>query len=190
MDQQIPLEKRICEVLAEIIRRRSETGLLIKQEEIFGELKEDDLKISGDRPAEEESLLKKAIEENEDLKGLSGPDGRIWFYSARWMSEAYARILSQKKGDPLTLMAETIRENSSKYPRPIPLDVFQNPPFEMTEEEVQSSLQKMKEQEGYEDIATTATSIGTVFLYSKAHLEADHAAMLAEWMDVGQANNP
>jgi len=190
MDQQIPLEKRICEVLAEIIRRRSETGLLIKQEEIFGGLKEDDLKISGDRSAEEESLLKKALEENEDLKGLSRPDGRIWFYSARWMSEAHARILSQKGGDPLPLMAETIRENSATYPRPIPLDVFRNSPFEMTEQEIQTSLQRMREQEDYKDIGATTTSIGTLFPYSSTHLEPDHAAMLAEWMDVGQANNP
>jgi len=29
-----------------------------------------------------------------------------------------------------------------------------------------------------------------VFLYSTRHLETDHAAMLAEWLDVGQFENP
>lgn len=109
---------------------------------------------------------------------------------SQWMSEAYAKALVRRRGDALRLMAETIRENPLKYPRPIPLHLFQDLPFEMTEEEIESCLGKMKNLEGYEDIAQTTTSIGTVFLYSKAHLDPDHAAMLAEWLDVGQFNNP
>jgi hypothetical protein len=48
----------------------------------------------------------------------------------------------------------------------------------------------MDGQEEYEDIARTTTSIGTVYLYSTRHLEPDYASTLAEWLDVGQANNP
>jgi len=190
MDQQKPVEDRICAALRDIIRKGSEKGLLIKEEEIFAELTEQHSGNPGLPPGEREIFLRKTLEENDDLKKVSGSDGNLWYYSGRWMSEAYARILSQKGGDPLPLMAETIRENSAKYPRPIPLDVFRNPPFEMTEEEIQTSLQRMREQDDYKDIAATTTSVGTLFLYSRAHLEPDHAAMLAEWMDVGQANNP
>jgi hypothetical protein len=187
MDQQISDDSRICETLAETIRRRSEKGLLIKEVEILGELNE---KVSGDPPGEGETLLRKALEENEDLKSVTCSDGTMCYYSGRWMSESYARILSRREGDPLPLMAETIRENSEKYPRPIPLDVFRNPPFEMTEEGIQASLQRMRAEGDYKDIATTTTSAGTLFLYSTLHLDPDHASMLAEWMDVGQAANP
>jgi hypothetical protein len=48
----------------------------------------------------------------------------------------------------------------------------------------------MEQQAEYRDIARTITSIGTVFLYSNQYLDPDHASMLAEWLDVGQANNP
>jgi hypothetical protein len=42
----------------------------------------------------------------------------------------------------------------------------------------------------YSDIEQTTTWTGCVFLYSTRHLEPDHASMLAEWIDVGQLNNP
>ena len=45
-------------------------------------------------------------------------------------------------------------------------------------------------EEEYRDIVSTTTSTSRVFLYSTLHLEPDHASMLAEWLDVGQSNNP
>ena len=41
-----------------------------------------------------------------------------------------------------------------------------------------------------DDIARTATSASGCYLYSTRHLEPDHAAVLAEWLDVGQFDNP
>ena len=54
----------------------------------------------------------------------------------------------------------------------------------------QTALEKMGAQGEYEDIARTTTSVGTVYLYSRRHLEPDYAFTLAEWLDVGQVNNP
>lgn len=48
----------------------------------------------------------------------------------------------------------------------------------------------MTGQAGYGDIAQIRTSVGTVFLYSASYLDPAHASMLAEWLDVGQFNNP
>jgi hypothetical protein len=48
----------------------------------------------------------------------------------------------------------------------------------------------MGEQEEFQDIALATTSMGRVYLYSTHHLEPDYASTLAEWLDVGQANNP
>ena len=48
----------------------------------------------------------------------------------------------------------------------------------------------MREQKEYQDIAQTVTSVGTQFLYSTDYLDPDHTFTLAEWLDVGQLNNP
>ena len=99
-------------------------------------------------------------------------------------------ILLQKQGDPLRLIAEIVRQSSEVYPRPVPLDIFTQPPFDLTHQEAQNRLERMAAEKEYRDIAVTTTSTSRVFLYSTLHLETEHASMLAEWLDVGQFNNP
>ena len=48
----------------------------------------------------------------------------------------------------------------------------------------------MAADDAYRDIARTRTSAGNAYLYSTTHLEADYASSLAEWIDVGQYDNP
>ncbi len=48
----------------------------------------------------------------------------------------------------------------------------------------------MTAQDAYRDIARTRTSAGNEYLYSTAYLEADYASSLAQWIDVGQYDNP
>jgi hypothetical protein len=48
----------------------------------------------------------------------------------------------------------------------------------------------MAAEEEYRDILPTTTSASRIFLYSTLHLEPEYASMLAEWLDVGQFNNP
>ncbi len=90
----------------------------------------------------------------------------------------------------MRLIAQIVRESSAIYPRPVPLDMFRHSPFDLTPDEIQACLARMASQGEYGDIQQTTTSIGTVFLYSALHLDPDYASMLAEWADVGQANNP
>jgi hypothetical protein len=106
------------------------------------------------------------------------------------MTEAYAGILSLKKSGPRRLIAEVVRQNSAFYPRPVPLDTFTRPPFNYSPREVFDELGRMAREEGFGDIASTTTSSPRVFLYSTLHLEPGHAAMLAEWLDVEQFENP
>jgi hypothetical protein len=182
----------ICLVIAKIIRERSETGQFVHFEEILKELTGQGLLKSedGDQRSQFGDILKQTIEKNEDLKEISGRDRIPRYYSTQSLSETYARILIQKKENPLLLMAEIVRENSAIYPRPVPLDIFRESPFDLTQEEILDCLKKMAEQEEYQDITQTTTSIGTIFLYSTQQLEPDYASSLAEWLDVGQANNP
>ena len=178
--------------IVNFIRTMSEAGRIVSPNEIL-----EDLAGKGHLKSEDEedrakfgTLLDDVIKHNEDLREISGKKAAIHYYSQRSMTEAYARILIQKVDGPLTLMAETIRENSRRYPRPVRLDIFEEPPFDLTPEEISLCLKEMVEQEEYHDIQQTTTSIGTVFLYSKLYLEPDYASMLAEWFDVGQSKSP
>ncbi len=179
------------QTVAAHIRKASEEGRLISEAEIRQKTAESHLLPPTARDeAEEGGFLRKLVEENEDLRELTAPDGSLDYYSSDFMTEAYAQILSLKRGGPLMLIAEIVRQNSAFYPRPVPLDAFIRPPFGLTEERIQAELEKMKTVEEYKDIASTTTSSPRVFLYSTRHLEPDHAAMLAEWSDVGQFENP
>lgn len=180
------------QAFAALIRKASESGQLISESEILREAAGRNLipSTAPDTAAEIASILEKLVNENEDLHELAAPDGSRDYYSSEFMTEAYARILSLKRGGPRQLIAEIVRQNSEFYPRPVPIDTFTHPPFNLTSEDVLNELEEMRAEEGYRDIASTTTSSPRVFLYSTLHLEPDHAAMLAEWLDVGQFENP
>ncbi len=178
--------------IVRFVRAKSEAGELVTGEEVL-----EDLVLKGvlKPEAEEdhsgwEGLLKETVENDEELREITDKTQHPYYYSTRGMTDAYAGILILKDGDPLVLMAETVREDSRRYPRPVRLDIFEGPPFSLTPEEIGRCLKRMAEQEAYKDIEQTSTSIGTVFLYSRLHLEPDYASMLAEWFDVGQSASP
>jgi len=185
-------EEVATSAIAAMIRQESKAGRLISEGEVLRRAADQKL-FSTPAPGWREeagNLLKKVLDENEDLNELAAEDGSKSYYSSRFMTEAYAGILLQKQGDRLRLIAEIVRQNSAAYPRPVPLDLFTQPPFDLTPQEVLNGLEGMSIQDEYEDIKPTITSTSRVFLYSTLHLEPDHASMLAEWLDVGQSNNP
>ncbi|MDI7260928.1 MAG: hypothetical protein QME90_13545 [Thermodesulfobacteriota bacterium] len=186
------MEEEICQTVADMIHKKSEEGQLISKKEIFQELIGQKI-LKSDPPEQEsefETILKKTMEGNSDLRELPRRDGLPRYYSSQCMSEPYIRILLCREEDPLLLIAEMVRENSSLYPKPVPIDIFSASPFDLTQEEILVCLGKMSGQEEYQDIAQTTTSTGTIFLYSSCHLDPGYASMLAEWFDVGQSNNP
>ena len=178
--------------VADMIRQSSEAGELILESEIIRRLIDQHLITSEAADAEKkaESILGEAIDGSEDLHELANRDGSRHYYSSLFMTESYARILHQKESNHLQLIAEIVRQNSAVYPRPVPLDMFTQPPFELTYEEVLNDLERMAAEEEYRDIVRTTTSAFRVFLYSTLHLEPEYASMLAEWFDVGQFDNP
>jgi hypothetical protein len=175
-----------------MIRQSSEAGQLISESEILRRVADQQFSNSpaANGPEEARKILKKVIEESEDLNELTAQDGSPRYYSSRCMTEAYAMILLRKQGDSLRLIAEIVRQNSEVYPRPVPLDLFTQPPFDLTRQEVLNHLERMAAEEEYRDIVPTTTSASRMFLYSTRYLESEHASMLAEWLDVGQSNNP
>ena len=177
---------------AGIVREKSKAGQLVSAEELFSTLKvEDGAKPQGgEDTGSPEALLNKVLAEHKDLKEIRAKDGTSLYYSSMFMSDAYATLLMHKKQGPVSLVADTVREDSDRYPRPTPLEVFKEPPFDLSQEEILSCLQEMSSQDEYQDISRVSTSIGHVFLYSSKYLDRDYALMLAEWIDVGQFENP
>ena len=178
--------------IALMIRKSSEAGQLISEADILRRATEQCfLNPPVADPTEGvQSILREVVGQSEDLHQLSAGDGARHYYSSQFMTRAYALILLQNQGDPLHLIASIVRENSALYPRPVPLDIFTQPPFAPGREEVLNDLERMAAEEKYQDIMSTKTSASRVFLYSTLHLEPEHASMLAEWLDVGQFENP
>jgi len=186
-------EEALRQRVAELVRVKSRDGQFTSRTEIRQYLLDRQLLPSQPKEGEPDQfqpLLVKTLEENGDLKELSGKDGVPRYYSSVYLSDSYVRLLLRKEGDPLSMIAETVRENSLVYPRPLPLTTFSHSPFDLTREEIPAFLRQMADREEYTDIQQTTTSIGTVYLYSTLHLDRDYASMLAEWLDVGQFNNP
>ena len=182
--------KEISLTMVKMIRDRSEMGQLAQLAELLTELVEKGL-VNAEtthQRAQLEDAFRQALSENEDIRSVSGRNNIPKYYSSLSLSETYAGILVRKEEN--SLIAEIVRENSAVYPRPIPIGIFREPPFDLTQEEIVEYLKDMGKQGEYQDIAQTTTSIGTVFLYSNQHLDPTYASALAEWIDVGETNNP
>jgi len=181
----------VDEHVAELIRKRSAAGELITAAEI-PDLWEDEYPPFPDADGSGEDIagiLSRLVHENEDLYKLSGA-GYPCYYSDLHMTAAYAQIMFHKQEGPLRLIAETVRKNSCECQRPVALDIFTQPPFNLEYNQIRDYLSIMTIMESYDDIVATSSSASMIYLYSTAHLERDHAEMLAEWLDVGQAHNP
>lgn len=171
-----------------IVRQESKAGLLITMADIAHRLAGSNEHIP--LVTELEILLEKAIAENEDIQELVAGNGSRYYFSMRFMTEAYATILLKKQGDSLQLIADIVRQNTADYLRPVPLDMFMQSPFNFTYDEILEILERMENVKEFQDIRRTTTSSFREFLYSADTLESMHASMLAQWFDVGQLDNP
>jgi hypothetical protein len=186
-----PSSEDAAQTIAVMIRKSCEEVRLISEGEILGVMNGQHLTLpSANRMEDIKHILDTALKNNEDLRELVARDTSRKFYSTLFMTDAYAVILLQKEGDPLELIAEITRQNSQAYPRPVPLDLFTRPPFDLAEQDIMDCINRMATDEAYRDIALSTTSTSRKFLYSTLHLEPSHASLLAEWLDVGQSNNP
>jgi hypothetical protein len=179
-------------VAAQVIRKKSGEGQFAGEEDVRDEIVALGLfpVAQEEGPAALGEVLAVTLERNPDLTVVRDRAGSRCYYSSQFMTGAYASLLLRCGGDPLPFIAATVRENSALYPRPLPLGAFERHPFAMPREEVLRCLEQMATREGYRDIARTRTSAGNEFLYSTTHLDPDYAAVLAEWIDVGQYDNP
>ena len=136
-----------------------------------------------------EALLAETLAANEDLAALTSISGEILYHAPSLLSRTYAAILDRKTS-PVLLIAEEVRRNSAEYPRPVPLELFEQSPFDLIPEQIEASLKTMAASPEFDDISFTTTSTGAVYLFSSRHLERPYAAFLAERADTGLLLNP
>jgi hypothetical protein len=175
------------DLLTELIRRHSREGKLISGEHLESEIAE--VESREDDGLSFDEALNEAIQKNPDLRVVYDANRHAFYHSVDFLSHTYARILTLKD-IPALMMADTIRDNSARYPRPVPLDLFEQAPFHLSPEIIQVSLKEMASENEYSDIAATTSSEGTVYLYSSVFLSHDYATQLAEWEDVGYLCDP
>jgi len=179
------------QAILDVIIEKSEGGHLITESEIY-ECAAKKVPCGDARNLEKgvRSILNTLIKAKSDIRALESKDGTKLYFSSRRMTDNYATMLLQKRDNEFQLIADVVRQNSKDYPRPVPLDMFCERPFEFSNQTIMEALAKMSANRSYRDIVSMTTSTSRIFLYSSRHLEHDHASMLAEWFDVGRHNNP
>jgi hypothetical protein len=129
-----------------------------------------------------------ALAAHPGIASFEGLGGGPVYHDPSLLSAAYARIMD-RKASPILLMAEEIRVNSREYPRPVPVELFEAPPFSLTPDEIAGVLPAMAGNPEYADIACAVTSEGALYLYSTQSLDPAYAEFLAEHA-VNLARNP
>ena len=105
-----------------------------------------------------------------------------YLYDETLMTASYARwAFLAAEDNPVVTFVECVREDSRVYPRPYAAECLKNPPFRMTDEQIEETWQAVRDSGNYPDIERTEASNGDVYYYSTRYLESGYAASLAEY---------
>ena len=105
-----------------------------------------------------------------------------YLYDETLMTASYARwAFLAAEDNPVVTFVECVREDSRVYPRPYAAECLKNPPFRMTDGQIEETWQAVRDSGNYPDIERTEASNGDVYYYSTQYLESGYAASLAEY---------
>lgn len=105
-----------------------------------------------------------------------------YLYDETLMTDSYARwAFLAAEDNPVVTFVECVREDSRVYPRPYAAECLKNPPFRMTDEQIEETWKAVRDSGNYPDIERTEASNGDVYYYSTQYLESGYAASLAEY---------
>jgi hypothetical protein len=185
-----PKSQTLCQALAMAIREASTAGQLAGKEALLAELRNRSL-LGPDEPGvpDMDALLAETLAANADLAALTSISGEMLYHAPSLLSRTYAGILDSRSS-PVRLIAEEVRKNSADYPRPLPLELFEQSPFDLIPEQIEAGLKTMAADPEFDDISFVTTATGAVYLFSSRHLERPYAAFLAERADTGLLLNP
>lgn len=183
-------EAELPRAVLQIIREASAEPRLIALEEILEGLQERGLaeRLETAPPDEPGTALAAIVADLPEIAALASRSGRTLYHDPALLSRSYARLLDNQDA-PEALVAEAVRSNSRDYPRPVPVDLFEKPPFGLAPQDLAAILAAMAAKPEFGDIASVSTSTGTAYLFSSRYLPRAHAAFLAE-QDASLAMNP
>ena len=186
-------DAELAQAVADVVRQASQEVKLITRGDILATLVANgilasvmDVRFQGEdrdvQPPQRENVdiwLAAVLSSHPGIASFESLSGQTVYHAPDLLSRTYALILD-RKGSPVDLMAGEIRANCRDYPRPVPVEQFESPPFELSPEEIQTALRAMAASSDYKDITFTAASTGAVYLFSTLHMERGYAAFLAE----------
>lgn len=183
-------EAELARAVLETIREASAQPRLIALEEILEGLRERGLaeRLETSPPDDPGTALAVIVADLPEIAALTSRSGRTRYHDPTLLSRSYARLLDNQDV-PEALVAEAVRSYSRDYPRPVPVELFEKPPFNLAPQDVAAILDAMAAKPAFGDIATISTSTGTAYLFSSLHLPRAYAAFLAE-QDATLAMNP
>ena len=167
------------------IRVASSNGILTRESSLF--------QVSTGLTEEDKEEFFIGLSSEPELKDIVSLRGKkdCYYYSKEKMTENYANMVFRiEEKDLLRGMAELIRKESNIYPRPTSLMTFYLKPFSFEKEFLKELVEKLQGASEYSDIEETKASNGAVYLYSNRFLTKNNAKSLAEWIEVGQYENP
>lgn len=105
-----------------------------------------------------------------------------YLYDETLMTDSYAHwAFLAAEDNPVVTFVECVREDSRVYPRPYAAVCLKNPPFRMSDEQIEQTWKTVQESGNYPDIQRTEASNGDVYYFSTQYLEPGYAASLAEY---------
>ena len=123
------------------------------------------------------------------IKALVGMHS-YYLYDQTKMTDNYARwAFLAAEDNPQITFVECVREDSRTYPRPYAAECLKNPPFHMTDEEIERTWQAVRDSGNFPDIRRTEASNGDIYYYSTDYLEPTYAESLAEYDAVERPAN-
>ena len=123
------------------------------------------------------------------IKALVGMHS-YYLYDQTKMTDNYARwAFLAAEDNPQITFVECVREDSRVYPRPYAAECLKNPPFRMTDDEIEQTWQAVRDSGNFPDIRRAEASNGDVYYYSTDYLEPAYAESLAEYDAVERPAN-
>ena len=87
-----------------------------------------------------------------------------YLYDETLMTASYARwAFLAAEDNPVVTFVECVREDSRVYPRPYAAECLKNPPFRMTDDQIEETWQAVRDSGNYPDIERTEASNGDVY---------------------------
>jgi hypothetical protein len=176
------VEAQLTESVREAVRQASQELRLVTRDDILAALQAEGQRAEGEPPVPDEELgvlLDTTLAGAPGLAALHSLTGQTLYHDPALLSQTYARILDRRSSH-VVLLSEEIRANSRDYPRPVPVELFEAAPFDLTPEEIELAMQALAASPDHQDITFTTTPAGVVYLFSTLHLERGYADFLAQ----------